>query len=99
MIHDELVVECPKEDGEAVAAIVVEEMERAQQTLLLTSSLKLTSTAAQPGFTKSTSIFSQTGNNDRNQTTLFLAGVLLGARDNLRLRQRLKVPLKEPICC
>ena len=34
MIHDELVVECPKEDGEAVAAIVVEEMERAQQTLL-----------------------------------------------------------------
>ena len=36
MIHDELVVECPKEDGETVAAIVVEEMERAQQTLLTT---------------------------------------------------------------
>ena len=34
MIHDELVVECPKEDGELIAKAVVEEMERAQRTLL-----------------------------------------------------------------
>ncbi len=34
MIHDELVVECPKEDGETIGQIVVEEMEKAQRTLL-----------------------------------------------------------------
>jgi DNA polymerase-1 len=34
MIHDEIVVECPKEDGEAISTILVEEMERAQRTLL-----------------------------------------------------------------
>ena len=34
MIHDELVVECPQEDGDTIAQIVVDEMEKAQRTLL-----------------------------------------------------------------